>query len=168
MIKPEDMLKFLKERRTIRRYADKMVPDEEIEMILEAGRWAPSASNLQPWKFIVIKNRELINKISTMGPFTKHLKRAPVVIAIVGRINEDPYWYIQDTSLMSMNMILMAWSLNIGTSWIGGMDRNKVKELLGLGKDDFLLTVLPFGYLKGAIPKPSLRKDLSEITEEIN
>ncbi|GAI63869.1 unnamed protein product, partial [marine sediment metagenome] len=98
---------------------------------------------------------------------SKFMKRAPVAIAIVGKIKENPNWYIQDTTLVSMNMMLMAWSLGIGTCWIGSMDREKAKELLSLGKDDFLLTILPFGYIKGNIPKPTLRKPIEQIKKEI-
>lgn len=167
MISPKELLEFIKERRSIRRFQDKEINGEDIEMILEAGRWTPSASNKQPWQFIVIKNRELINKLSNFAIYGKFIKKAQVVIAIVGKIKENPNWYIQDTSLTSMNMMLMAWSLGIGTCWIGSLDREKTKEMLGLSKDDFLLTVLPLGYIKGAIPKPTLRKSLDKITKEI-
>ncbi len=167
MISPDKLLSFLKERRSIRRFQDKIIPDIEIEMILKTGRWAPSASNLQPWEFIIIKNKEILEKISKASTYGKFINRAPLAIAIVGKINENPNWYIQDTTLVSMNMMLMAWSLKIGTCWIGSLDREKVKELIGLGKDDFLLTVLPMGYIKGNIPKPTLRKSLDQITSEI-
>ena len=162
MIEPEQMLEFLKQRRSIRLYQDKMIPVEEINMILEAGRWTPSASNRQPWQFIVIKNKEFLQKIAKTAIYGKFVMRAPIAIAIVGKIKENPNWYVQDTSLVSMQMMLMAWSLGIGTCWIGSMDRNKAKELLGLGKDDFLLTILPLGYYK-RIPKPTFRKDLGEV-----
>jgi len=166
MIQPEEMFKFLKERRSIRIYQDKMISDEEIEMILEAGRWTPSASNRQPWEFIVIKNKQFLAKIAKTAIYGKFVMRAPLAIAIVGKIKENPNWYIQDTSLASMQMMLMAWSLGIGTCWIGSMDRKKAKELLGLSKDDFLLTILPLGYYK-KIPKPTLRKELEDITRTI-
>ncbi|MBA7659624.1 hypothetical protein ES703_67609 [subsurface metagenome] len=61
----------------------------------------------------------------------------------------------------------MAWSLGIGTCWIGSLDREKTKELLNIGKKDYLLTVLPLGYIKGDIPKPTPRKELKEIKKEI-
>ena len=60
MINPVEFLKLLKERRSIRTYLDKDISDKEIEMVLKAGRWAPSASNKQPWEFVVIKNIEII------------------------------------------------------------------------------------------------------------
>ena len=137
------------------------------EMILEAGRWTPSASNRQPWQFIVIKNKEFLEKIAKTAIYGKFVRKAPVAIAIVGKIKENPNWYVQDTSLVSMQMMLMAWSLGIGTCWIGSMDRDKAKELLGLGNDDFLLTILPLGYYK-SIPRPTLRKELKDIIKEIN
>lgn len=167
MIEPKNMLEFLKNRRSIRKFQDKEIPENEIKMILEAGRWTPSASNKQLWEFIVIKNKELLNEITNTAIYGKFVKKAPIAIAIVGKINENPNWHVQDTSLASMNMMLMAWSLKIGTCWIGSMDREKTKELLGLTKDDFLLTVLPLGYIKGNIPRPTLRKDLSQITREM-
>jgi nitroreductase len=163
MIDPDVFLKFLQERRSIRTYLDKDIPESEIEMILEAGRWAPSASNKQPWEFIVIKDKEILKKISKVAFYGKHIKRAPVAIAIVGKTKENPNYYIIDTSLVSMNMMLMAWSLGIGTCWIGALKRDVVKEMLGLGRNDYLLTVLPLGYIKGNIPKPSLRKNLNQI-----
>ena len=167
MIKPEDFLDFIKARRTIRNFQDKIISNKEIEMILEAGRWTPSASNRQPWEFIVIKNQEILKKISKTGIYGAPLRKAPLGIAIVGKKLENPNWYIQDTSLVSMNMMLMAWTLNIGMCWIGSMDREYAKELLELGKDDFLLTILATGYIKGKIPKPTLRKDLDEITKDL-
>jgi len=167
MIEPEKILEFLKQRRSIRNYQDKMIPDSEIKMILEAARWTPSASNKQPWQFIIIKNKEILEKIAKTAIYGKFVKKAPLAIAIVGKIKQNPKWYIQDTSLASMNMMLMAWALGIGTCWIGAMDREKAKEVLGLGKDDFLLTVLPLGYLIGEIPDLTNRKSLNRIMREI-
>jgi len=167
MINPEDLLEFIKNRRSIRSFQDKYVPDNEIQMILEAGRWAPSASNKQPWEFYLIRDREILKEISKNALYGSHIKRAPFAIAIIGKKTTSPNYYIQDTSLVSMTMMLMAWSLGIGTCWIGSMNREKAKEILGLGKDDYLLTILPMGYIIGNIPKPTLRKSLDQIKKEI-
>lgn len=163
MIDPKILLDFLKSRRSIRMYEDKMIPDDELEMILEAARWTPSASNKQPWEFIVIKDKEKIKFLSKLANFGRFFSKAPVAIAIVGKISQNPNWYVQDTTLASMSIMLMAWSLGIGSCWIGSMNREKAKEFLGLGKNDFLLTILPLGYIKGPVPKPTLRKPLQEI-----
>ena len=167
MIKPEEFLAFLKDRRSIRSYLDKKISDKEVEMILEAGRWTPSASNKQPWEFLVIRNKEILREISKKAFYGRHIKRAPLAIAIVGKIKVNPNYYIQDTSLASMNMMLMAWSLGIGTCWTGALKREAVKELLGLEENDYLLTILPMGYIKGNIPKPTLRKGLDQLKKEI-
>jgi len=167
MIKPEDLLDFIKERRSIRQYQEKDIEESEIEMILEAGRWAPSGSNKQPWEFLVVKDKNKIREIEKTTSYGKFIKQVTVLIAIVGKPKINPKWYIQDTSLVSMNMMLMAWALKIGTCWIGTMDRDKAKEILGIERDDFLLTVLPLGYIKGNIPPPTMRKEMDKITRKI-
>jgi nitroreductase len=136
-------------------------------MILEAGRWAPSASNRQPWEFIIVKNKAKKQALAGTAIYGKFIGTAPIIIAIIGKVNQNPRWYIQDTSLVSMNMMLMAWALGIGTCWIGSMNRDKAREILELGKNDFVLTVLPMGYIEGEIPKPKSRKSLEKITKVV-
>ncbi|MFX1322462.1 MAG: nitroreductase family protein [Promethearchaeota archaeon] len=167
MIDPEIFLKFLISRRSIRNFQEKPISDKEIDMILEAGRWTPSANNRQPWEFIVIKNKEILKAISKLAGYAKFIEESSVAIAIIGKKKVSPKWCLQDTSLVSMSMMLMAWSLNIGTCWVGNLNREKAKELLKISKDDLLLTVLPFGYIKGNIPQQTYRKDLDKIKREI-
>ncbi len=167
MINPENLLEFIKNRRSIRSFQDKQVPDNEVQMILEAGRWAPSASNKQPWEFYVIRDKEILKEISKSAIYGRHIKRAPFAIAIIGKKTTSPNYYIQDTTLASMTMMLMAWSLKIGTCWTGALNRKKIKLLLSLDENDYLLTVLPMGYIKGNIPKPTLRAALDQIKKEI-
>ena len=167
MIEPEDFLKFVKARRSIRSFQDKNLTENEIEMILEAGRWTPSASNRQPWEFIVVKNKEILLKLAKCLSYGRFMKEVPIAIAIVAKIKTSPKWYLIDTSLVSMNMMLMAWSLGIGTCWIGAMNREKAKQIIGLGDNDHILTLLPFGYIKGEIPEPTARKSLDKIVRYI-
>jgi nitroreductase len=167
MIVPEALLDFIKERRSIREFQNKQIPQKEIDMILEAGRWAPSASNRQPWEFIVIKNRDILKKIARVTGYGWFIGEASFAVAIVGKPRRSQNWYVVDTSLVSMNMMIMAWSLGIGTCWIGSMNKEKAKEILGLRRMDYLLTVLPFGYIQGEIPKPTERYPLNKIVKEI-
>jgi len=160
-------LAFIKERRSIRAFQDKPVPENEIKMILEAGQWAPSASNRQPWEFIVIKNNDTLKKLARVTGYGWFIGEASFAIAIVGKPRISSNWYIIDTSLVSMNMMLMAWSLGIGTCWIGSINKDKAKEILGLNSRDYLLTVLPFGYIQGSTPAPTGRKHLKNIVKEI-
>jgi len=167
MIDPESMLKLIKGRRSIRAFQNKQVPEEEIQMILEAGQWAPSASNRQPWKFIVIKNREVLKELARATGYGWFIGEASFAIAIVGKPWISSNWYIIDTSLVSMNMMLMAWSLGIGTCWIGSMNKTKAKKILELSDNDYILTVLPFGYIEGRIPEPTYRNPLNQLVKEI-
>ena len=167
MIEPEEFLNILKSRRSIRAFQDKPIPEKEIGMILEAGRWTPSASNRQPWRFIVIRNKDILNKIARVTGYGWFIAEASLAIAIVGKIKTSPKWYIIDTSLVSMNMMLMAWSLGIGTCWIGSINKEKARKILELGNNDYLLTVLPFGYIRGGIPEPTYRNPLNKIVKEI-
>ncbi|MBD3194287.1 MAG: hypothetical protein GF317_04475 [Candidatus Lokiarchaeota archaeon] len=167
MVDPKEVLELIKSRRSIRCFSDDMIPDDQINMILEAGKWAPTASNRQEVRFLVIKDKDILNKLSETAIYGKFVREAPILIAIIGKTHENPNWYVQDTSLASMNMMLMAWSLDIGTCWIGSMDRKAAKQILNLKKDDFLLTILPFGYLRKDIPNPPPRKELEDITKKI-
>lgn len=167
MLNSEELLEFIKHRRSIRSFQDKQIQDNEIEKILEAGRWAPSASNKQPWQFIVIKDRDFIIKVAKIASYGKFIKEAPVLIAIIGKTQISPKWYIIDTSLVTMNMMLMAWSMGIGTCWIGAMNRDKARQILELKDSDYVATILPFGYIKGNIPLPTPRKSKEEIVKKI-
>ena len=186
---PKEFLDFLIRRRSIRKYLEKPISDEDLNMILEAGRWAPSGTNRQPWKFIIIKNRELLQQIvkrrKDLGlPAGLPLRTAQLGIAIVGNIGEYPkiefnlerIWSgeatemevkkeqcLMDSSLAAMNMMLMAWALNIGTCCIGFLDREHTKKLLGIDEQNYLLYILAVGHIKGNIPRPTKRKNLEEI-----
>ena len=161
----DEILNNLKSRRSIRRFEDKPIDDEILTQIFEATRWCFSAVNRQPWKLIVIRNKDLIETVGdecTTGPFAK---KAPVLVVIVADTKISPNWYIQDTSFLSLQLALAAWAFGIGTCWIGRINREKVKEILKLEEKDYVLTVLPLGYPKGRIPKARPRKPLEEIVE---
>jgi len=163
----EDILQLMKERRSIRAFKEDPIPDEAIEKILEAARWCQSASNTQPWRFIVIKNKDLIKKLSRFAVYGSFVKQAPVVIAIIANKETAPNWYIHDTSMVSHQICLMVWSLGLGTCWIGTMDRDKAGELLGLRAEEHLTTILPIGYPK-SIPNATPRKELQELVSYID
>ena len=161
-------IRLLKERRSIRSYDSRLIDDEILTKILDTARWCWSAVNRQPWKFYVIRNKELISKVAkecTTGPFAAE---APVLVALVGDVNAQPNWYIQDLSFVSLQLALAAWTFGIGTCFIGNINREKVKELLNLKERDYLLTVLPLGYPYGGIPEPRPRKSLEEIVEYLD
>ena len=179
MIEPKEFLEFIIKRRSIRRYLEKPISDKDLYMILEAGRWAPSGTNRQPWEFIVIKNREIMRQIYiNTKKFALPLRTAQLGIAIVAKISEDtkismtgePFEIqeikescLTDCALSAMSMMLMAWSLNIGSCCIGSLNREYANKVLQINNQDYLPYILAFGYIKGELPKPTRRKNLNEI-----
>ncbi|MBN2155526.1 MAG: nitroreductase family protein [Candidatus Lokiarchaeota archaeon] len=163
---PEELLHLMKERRSIRKFKSAMIEEEKIQQILEAARWTQSASNRQPWRFIVIKNKETITKLQSAAKFGNFVADAPVVIAIIADKKRSPNWYIHDTSMVAHQICLMAWSLKIGTCWIGSMDRDKAAEALQIGKHEHVTTILPLGYFD-KMPDSTSRKDLKNLVTTI-
>ena len=161
-------IKLLKERRSIRRYDSRPIEKDILTQIFEITRWCWSAVNRQPWKFYVIRNKELISKVAkecTTGTFAVE---APVLVALVGDVDAQPNWYVQDLSFVSLQMALAAWTYGVGTCFIGNINRDKVKKILNLQEKDYLLTVLPLGYPYGEIPEARPRKSLEEIIEYLD
>jgi len=156
-----EIIEALMTRRSIRRYKKDPVPPEMLEKILEAGRWAPSASNSQPWDFIVITEPELKRRVARAHMYGLFLIEAPLGIAVI----VDPWQSscpVQDGTLAAYSMWMAAHGLGLGACWInpGGNDA-AVRELLHIPQGKELICVLSIGYpaQKGA----SQRRKLNDI-----
>ncbi len=162
----------IRDRRTAIRYESTPVKDGELSAILEAGRWAPSWINKQPWKFIVIKDQKIKEQLGDVVPttFVQSLKEAPVCVAVVVDTDEDPYHYIEAGAAATQNMTLAAHSLGLNSTWIGVYDakeqkkaaEDKVKRILEVPKKHRVVALLPIGHVKGDLPKKD-RKRLEQI-----
>ncbi len=120
------------QRRSIRKYQDREVEDELVLEIIKAAMYAPSAGNEQPWHFIVIKNREIKQKIAQIHPYAKMLLKAPVAVVVCADLNLIKYgdFWVQDCSAATQNMLLRATELGLGTVWCGIYpDQERVKGL---------------------------------------
>ncbi|MDH3598551.1 MAG: nitroreductase family protein [Candidatus Tectomicrobia bacterium] len=141
-----DVYACIRSRRTVREFKPDPVPDEIVHKLLQAGRWAPSSSNTQPWHFVVVRDRDSIasiGQIATQGAF---IGQAPLAIAIV---MEDARRPQLDAGRALQQMELMAWAEGLGTCFVGiraEEQQNAIKELLGIPREMELITVLPFGY----------------------
>ncbi len=111
-----DVLEAIKTRRSIRRYKPDPVPEEALEKILEAGRWAPSASNEQPWEFITFTDPDVKRKVAKCFRFGSFLEEAPLGILVI--VDPETGSPIEDGTLAAYAMMLEAHGLGLGTCWI--------------------------------------------------
>jgi nitroreductase len=146
-----DVFKAVQKRRSIRAYLPDPVPKDTLERILEAGRLAPSARNLQPWHFIVVRDPEKRKELSA-GRFATFLTQSPVVIVGCSNMRASPKWCVVDTTIAMENMVLVATGEGIGTCWIGSFDEDQVKSLLKIPEDFRVVAMLAVGY-----PRESLK-----------
>lgn len=143
-------------RRSIRKYQDRPVDRETLDTILKAGAAAPSASNRQPWEFIVITSREMREKLAQAHPYARMLLQAPVCIIVCGNRERfypekelQDYWS-QDCSAVTENILVAAQSLGLGTCWCGVYPRKErvqaVSGLLSLPDGIIPLNLIALGY----------------------
>jgi len=131
----------IKSRRTVRKYDKKDVPHEIIGQIIFAGSQAPSAGNMQPWVFIVVKEEETKKELSTAALRQDFIFKAPVVIVVAADLERSgdkygergkKFYCIQDTAAAIENMLLAAHDLGLGACWVGAFEEEKVKGILSM------------------------------------
>ena len=164
------ILKVMKERRSIIRFKPNPVPDNKLNTILEAGRWAPSWTNTQPWKLIVVKDPEMKHKLTeTALTITgAGIEEAPVIIVVIVDPKVDPYHYIEDGAAITQNMALTAHSLGLSSFWVGVFDNleeksaseTHIKKLLHIPESYRVISILPIG-----TPNITLKKTRKPIEE---
>ena len=133
-------LDYIFSRRSIRKYQDRKIPDDMINDLLEAAMAAPSAVAKDPWHFIVVKSREMLDTIAATLPNTKMLSQAPAAFIVCGDINkahiQAESYMLQDLSAAVENILISANILELGTCWLGLHPRPErlafIRELFGL------------------------------------
>lgn len=143
--------------------------------MLDAGRWAPSAGNIQPWIFIVIQRDELKRDLSEAALGQMFVLEAPFVIVVCADILRSARRYgrrgvelysIQDTAAATQNMLLAAHSLGLGACWIGAFDENEVRGVLELPQEIRPVALIPLGFPK-SYPQAPQRRSLEEFVRWI-
>jgi nitroreductase len=156
-----DTFTCVRTRREVRDYLDKPISDQSLQIVLEAGRLAPSSKNSQPWHFIVVRDRETLKKLSELTPTGAHISNAPMAIAILMDAAKLPEI---DGARAAQNMVLVAWELGIGSCWVTNFYEDGVKDLLQAPQRMKLVTVMPFGYpAELKTKRKKARKSLDEI-----
>jgi nitroreductase len=168
-LSPESVLALLRRRRSIRRYRPDAVPEELVEQLLEAGRWAPSASNRQPWAFIVVRDYAIRQQIAQHAAYFflrwAHVEEAPLLIVLCGDARNRIYrqFLHEDIGLAGGQIMLQAHALGLGTCWIGGLDRKAIGDILKVPDHMEIVGLLTVGF-PAEDPPPTPRKSLAEVT----
>jgi nitroreductase len=153
------ILDAILKRRSIRRYRSEPIPEEVLRNILEAGRLAPSADNLQPWHFIVVTDSRTKEKLSG-GRWNSFIKDSAVTV--VGCGYADNEWSTVDVTIALENMVIAAEAQGVGSCWIGDFKPEEVKTLLKIPDNLKIIALISFGYPMEK-PNPSNKKSLKEI-----
>jgi nitroreductase len=161
------VLEVVKNRASIRSYADRPIPRNALLSILEAARLAQSAANRQPWQFIVTTDPAMKVRLAQAADSQGFVGEAAAVIVCLADPSESakvgPFeGFLIDLAIAIENMALTAWDLGIGSCWIGAFDEGKVKELLDVPDDLRVVSLLTLGY-PDQEPAAKRRKSLHEI-----
>jgi len=174
-----EVFEAIKTRRSIRSYTSEAIPQEEISVVLEAARWAPSWANTQCWRFIVIRNNDTKAKLAETLTFwnparaRSTIEQAPIVIVACAELGKSGFyqgepvtdkgdWYMFDVALAMQNLTLAAHSLGLGTVHVGAFDAKKVAQILNVPEGVAVVEMTPLGHpaKEGKTPP---RKELSEL-----
>jgi len=174
-----EVMEAIKKRRSIRAYKNTPVDEETLNTVLEAARLAPSWGNTQTWRFVVVRDKEVRQKLSQVGLRTpsrgfEALNQVPVALVVCAEMNrsgcsegkpvtdKESYWFMFDVALAMENLVLAAQSLGLGTVFLGGFDAKKAGEILGVPEGYCVVSMTPLGY-PDEDPAARSRKELSEI-----
>jgi len=166
-----DVLKAIKSRRSVRAFTDEPVTEKEIEKLIEAARWAPSAGNMQSWEFIIVRDPKIKQGLCKAALDQEFIKKAPVVIVVCANPMRSAQRYgsrginlycLQDTAAATQNILLAAYAMGLATCWVGAFDEQKAKETLGVPEGVRPVAIVPVGH-SAEQPRIRSRRQLSEI-----
>ncbi len=177
-----ELFEAIKTRRSIRKFQDKPVEEEKLRAVLDSLRLAPSWANMQCWRMVVVKDRDMKRKLSDLSyvesffapkgykanPSKKALAEAPIVIVLCADpANSGTLWnqnyYLVDCGIASQNLMLAARGLELGTVFVGVFDEEKLKSMLRIPSQVRVVGLFPLGYpVEEKVSGPS-RKPIQEI-----
>lgn len=165
------LFKAIKRRFSCRSFLPKQVERKKLALILKAATLAPSAGNTQDWRFCIVKDRELKERLAEASKGQNFVKDAPLVLVVCSDIEEIAAYYgergrnlyaYQDTAAAIQNLLLAATALNLAGCWVGAFDEDKVAQILGLLPSLKPVALIVLGYPLEK-PKPKFRKPLEEV-----
>lgn len=144
-----ELIQTIFARRSIRKYTTEPVSEKDVETLLEAAMAAPSASNIRPYHFVVVTDREMLDVLAEVHPHGKMLFEATLCVAVCGVPDESRYW-VQDCSAATENLLLAATALGLGAVWLGVHPRPErvapVREVLTIPESVVPLNLISIGH----------------------
>lgn len=138
-------------RKSVRQYTEQKVEQATLELLIKAGMAAPTGMNKQPWEFIIVTDRAILEKFAALLPYAKMAAKAPAAIVVAGNPKVSEYWYL-DCSAATQNILLAAESLGLGAVWTAAYpyekNMNIIKEVLSIPEPYLPLCLIPLGYPK--------------------
>ncbi|MCM8784360.1 MAG: nitroreductase family protein [Candidatus Omnitrophica bacterium] len=162
-----ELMEAVNKRRSVRNYRDRPVEEEKLKRVLEAGRLAPSAKNLQEWRFIIVRDKNKRLELMSAAKGQKFVSEAPIVI-VACAVNTDykmtcgQYAYPIDVAIALTHISLKAVEEGLGTCFIGAFYEDKVKEILSIPSEVRVVELMTLGYPKEINPTIN-RKEMEEI-----
>jgi nitroreductase len=156
-----DAFEAIRKRRSVRDYTGEPIPREHLEAIVDAGRLAATGGNRQPWDFIVITEREMIERLKVAAHW---METAGAIIAVV--LDPSSRWWLEDGSAAVENMLIASTALGYGSCWLEGYTlprEDEFKTLLGIPEDRRLLTLVPIG-----VPRSWPTRDKKSLADVIH
>ena len=156
------MLEVIKNRRSVRSYKESPVEEEKIKEIIDCARLAPSARNVQPWKFVAVTRRERLQELGEILDTGRFVARAPLCIAV---FCEDTKYFLEDGCAATMNILLAVEALGLGACWIAGDKKpyqEQVSRLLKAPENYRLVSLISVGYPREEAPGKA-KKGLEEV-----
>ena len=157
-----DTIEAILQRRSIRQYKAEPIPEAHLRQILEAGRHAPSASNRQPWHFVVVREPEQKRRVAAACGQQMWMADADCIVLALGLPATSRNWYRVDVAIALQNIVLAAYSLGYGTCWIGDYRQPELKSICGIPEDLDIVACTPLG-IPALRPAPRERKSWGQV-----
>ena len=122
----EDLLNFLRMRRSIRTFQNKSIPKDQLEAIVDTARFAPTARNVQPWEFVVVMDKHKLTELAGLAENGRFMAQAAAVIAV---FSVDTKYYLEDGCAATCSILLAAAALGIGSCWVAGDKKSYCEQV---------------------------------------
>jgi nitroreductase len=156
-----DVFETIRTMLAVRRYQDKPIPEATLRRVVEAGRLTGSAKNQQPWHFIVVQDRKILQRLGALARTGAHVAQAAAAVVVV--VDRTPF-AVSDASRAIQSMLLAAWADGVGSNWVGFGGLEDVKALLHVPAQLDVLAILPLGYPVGVVGRgKKQRKPLATV-----